>query len=305
MTLANHLIAQGLVTGPLPSTSNTSNSGMGAAKTFLLGQEPFQGDELFLVFGRVLHDHLQHIEDLKYRSAEFYSKLTEEEQGWILGCCNAARENPIVKRLLIKTVREQKLYVEIGGIRLALILDLEQEHVKTGSDWKSSSCKTLSEFIKKAILYDYIRQGLLYKTGRGLKHFYFIGLQKRPPHQVYIMDVKQHPAEEFYAAQEIKFLLYFYRKYGKPVIAGQASIPTKQIEDKRTKQIYNMAVQTKGKEALAAIAAQHKAVKASHKQWKKDVAQFNKLVNKFPAKERDLYAEKLEAFDTEETKLNS
>jgi len=275
MTLVQHLVNAGLVTGPLPTTHNTSNSAMGAAKTFLLGEKQFAGDETFLAFGRVLHEHLQHIENEKYRSADFQT-LTTEEQAWVLGCCKAARENPVVKRLLVKTTREEKLYCEIDGIRVAFILDIEQMHTGTGVDWKSTSCRNLNDFIKKAIDYDYIRQGLLYKGARNLKHFYFIGLQKQPPHNVYIMDVKRHEAEEFYAKQELKFLLYFYKNYGKI------------ITDKQT------GIMETGKEALKALKEHRKKVQASAKEYQRLVGVHNKMMSKFPKKERALYADQLD-----------
>jgi hypothetical protein len=280
--LVDLLVKAGLVTGPLPTTfqdgklSNTSNSSLGMAKTFLLGQAQFAGDETYLIFGRVLHEHLQFIENEKFRSKDFGS-LTKEEQSWVLGCCKAARENPVVRRLLVKTTRENKVYTEIDGIRVALILDLEQSNTDTGADWKSTSCASLNDFIKKALDYDYIRQGLLYKGARNLKHFYFIGLQKRPPHNVYIMDVKRHEAEEFYAKQELKFLLYFYRHYGKVVL------------NKQTQQIMES-----GKEALKAIKEHYKKVKESSKNHERLVAQHNKMINKFPKKERPLYSVELE-----------
>lgn len=292
MSLLSLLLDQGLVTGPLPPSANTSNSTMGACKTFLLGQEQFAGDEKYLIFGRVLHEHLKFIEDVLYRHEDFVN-LTEVEQTWLLGCCKAARENSIVKRLLIKSVREKKLYTEIDGVRLAFILDVEQEHLGTGMDWKSSSCKTLNDFVKKALLYDYIRQGLLYKKSRNLKHFYFIGLQKHPPHQVYLMDVKQHEGEELYAAQELKFLLYFFKHYGKILFGDKKSPSSTNLNTYETKQLNNMAIETKGKEALKAITDHYKKVKASHKQYVKDVNTFNKLVTRFPKKELGMYQEKL------------
>jgi hypothetical protein len=280
MTLLTHLLKQGLVTGPQPKGSNTSNSSMGACKTFLLGEQQFVGDEKYLIFGRVLHEHLQFIENVDYRSPDF-NKLTDVEQSWILGCCESARQHPVVKRLLMKSARENKLYTEIDGIRVALILDLDQQHLDTGADWKSSSCKTEQDFVKKAILYDYIRQALLYKKARNLKHFYFVGLQKQPPHQVYIMDVKQHEAEQFYAAQELKFLLYFYKHYGKITNSNMSTPTTPQLT---------------GKEALKAIAEHYKKVKISAKEHSKLEALHNKMIKTFPAKERTLYAEKLTRF---------
>lgn len=280
MTLLTHLLTQGLVTGPQTTDKNTSHSSLGACKTFLLGQQQFVGDEKYLIFGRVLHEHLQFIENLNYRSPNF-TNLSSVEQQWVLGCCSSARQHPVVKRLLMKSSRENKLYTEIDGIRVALILDLDQQHLNTGADWKSSSCKTEQDFIKKAILYDYIRQALLYKKARNLKHFYFVGLQKQPPHQVYIMDVKQHEAEQFYAAQELKFLLYFYKHYGK-INNSNMSTPT--------------TPQLTGKDALKAIAEHYKKVKTSAREHSKLEALHNKMLKAFPAKEKTLYAEKLTKF---------
>lgn len=214
--LPQRLINLKLVTGPVPNT-NTSNSSMGVIKNFLLGIKQFSGDETFLIFGRVLHEYLQHIENKYYVSPDF-KLLTPQEQVWIYGCVKSVRNHFLCKRLIEKSTREVKHYVTIEEVLIALLLDVEQPHVSTGTDWKSTSCVSEQDFIKKALAYDYVRQGKLYKKARKLKHFYFIGIQKQPPHQIYIMDVSRYKDEELYAEQEIKFLAYFFKHYGKIVM---------------------------------------------------------------------------------------
>lgn len=67
------------------------------------------------------------------------------------------------------------------------------------------------------------------------------------------------------------------------------------------KQTNNMSTEakptTKAKEAFKAIQEQFKKAKQSEKIHQKEVTLFNKMVTKFPAKERELFADKLTALE--------
>lgn len=292
MNLYNYLISQNLIAGKPDPSANTSNSSMGATKNLLLGNRQFVGNESYLVFGSVLHEQLQFIEGHPYHVSEKVYLLSHDEVGNLIGILNNAQKNSIVKKIIANTTREQKVYHEIEGVRVAMLLDLENPKLKMGADWKSTSCSTEQDFIKKAIAYDYIRQAVLYMWARGLKKFYFIGLQKCAPFNIYIMDVGRYTEEIAYSLQEIKFLLYFYKNYGK-VYTGKVVEPVQSTTIIKSK--IKMAKLT-GKEALKAIAEKHKVVGQAKKIYDKEQSIFNKMLDKFPAKEKELYAEKLEKY---------
>lgn len=72
---------------------------------------------------------------------------------------------------------------------------------------------------------------------------------------------------------------------------------------KTLKQTNNMSTETTkpttGKEALAAIAAHFKKVQESKKIYTKEVTLLNKMVTKFPKKEKEQFADKLAKFTIE------
>lgn len=70
-------------------------------------------------------------------------------------------------------------------------------------------------------------------------------------------------------------------------------------EAPKLQHLNKMAETTTGKEALQAIIAQHKAVKESAKVHSKNVTLFNKMVTKFPKKEKEAFADKLAKYTAE------
>lgn len=206
MKLHQLLQKSGLTTGFLIG-SNTSHSGLGTIKLFLFGEQPSKFPEHFKIFGNTLH--LRCLTEYKGQGKIDVRKLE--------AMVKAYRCHPVVTKLMANSVREQKIYVMVSGIKMAMILDIEQPHLKQGSDLKSTVCKTLTEFIEKAIEYDYIRQGLTYKIGRKLKNFFFIGLGKNEPHDVFIFRIEDLPQELRYAKEELDLLLYIFKTYGKPI----------------------------------------------------------------------------------------
>lgn len=82
-----------------------------------------------------------------------------------------------------------------------------------------------------------------------------------------------------------------------PINEGKVSHLSK-AEAPKLQHINKMAETTTGKEALQAIIAQHKAVKESAKIHSKNIVLFNKMVTKFPKKEKEAFAEKLAKYTT-------
>lgn len=203
--LLTHLRNNNLVTGPL--ARNTSHSGLSVIFNSICGFAQFSGGEQFLTFGNALHE--------RYLIDSYVRKVTDDEGKLLLGMITALRKHIIAIALMKDSEREMKIYDRLNGVEVAMILDIKQVKKKTGADLKSSACKTYKEFLESAIKYGYFRQGKTYKLGAKLNHFYFIGVSKFPPHPVFILYVNDYPEEEQYAEQELKFLLYFYKFYGK------------------------------------------------------------------------------------------
>lgn len=206
--LITHLRRHNIVTGPL--ARNTSHSGLSVIFNSICGFKQFSGGEQFLTFGNALHE--------RWLVNSYTRKVTADESKLLLGMIKALQKHVIACALIKDSEREQKIYDKLNGVEVAMILDIKQVRKKTGADLKTTACKTYQDFLDSAIKYGYFRQGKTYKLGARLSHFYFIGVSKLPPHPVFILYVNDHPEEEAYAEQELKFLLYFYKHYGKTEI---------------------------------------------------------------------------------------
>lgn len=208
MNLANSLTRAGVITGPL-FDSNTSHSSLDRAKKFLFGQPQFTGKEGYLHFGNYLHTAFASYPRNRVLNCtiEEAKKLTE--------MLTKLYEHKIVLALVRDSIREEAFYVNLGPVRVKMILDVKQVHSKTGSDLKTTDCKTYSDFLAKAKEYGYFRQADTYMLGAGLKEFYFIGICKEPPFEIFILRVNDYRKEMAYAREELEFLLYWYQVYGK------------------------------------------------------------------------------------------
>jgi len=206
--LLSHLRRHNIVTGPL--ARNTSHSGLSVIFNSICGFKQFSGGEQFLAFGNALHE--------RWLVSSFVRTVSPQEDKLLRGMIEALKKHVIACALIKDSEREQKIYDKLNGVEVAMILDIKQVRKKTGADLKTTACTTYKEFLDSAIKYGYFRQGKTYKLGARLQHFYFIGISKTPPHPVFILYVNDHKEEEQYAEQELKFLLYFYKHYGKTVM---------------------------------------------------------------------------------------
>lgn len=205
--LKHYLKRVGKVTGPL--SRNTSHSALEVIKKDLLGLPQFKGGEHFLIFGNDLHEH--------YLEDKYPRKVNAAERNKIMVMVSKLRAHPIAHQLYKESTREKKCYIKIQGVEISFILDILQPIFKRGADLKSTSCSNEKEFIEKAKEYGYFRQGETYKQAAKLKSFFFIGIQKQSPYNIYILNVDDYKEEMRYAKEELKFLLYFYKHYGKTI----------------------------------------------------------------------------------------
>lgn len=198
------LRGSGLFTGPL--TKNTSHSGMEVIKKALLGQPQFHGKEEFLHFGNAVHE--------KFLLGQSSVALPEDQHKIVDTMVAKLHDHSVVQKLLKNSIREQKLYARLNGIETAFILDVHQKVEKRGTDLKTTKSKTYLEFLNSCKSFGYFRQAVLYTIAARLKDFFFVGVQKEAPYNIYVLDVKQYPQELAYAERELEFLLYFFKNYG-------------------------------------------------------------------------------------------
>jgi len=200
----------GLCSGP--SIKNTSHSSLEVIKKYLLGQPQFFGNEGYLLFGSALHEvFLQGIRD------NYYKQLSKEDRVTVDAMVRRLNNNPIVVSLMRNSTREHKFSVRLNKVLTTCILDAKQPDLRRGFDLKTTDCSTQQQFENSMRQYGYIRQGLTYKLAARLKFFYFVGIQKVAPYNIFIVDLhdKKFATDLLYAEKELQFLLYFYKTYGR------------------------------------------------------------------------------------------
>lgn len=289
MPLNYYLKRVGHCTGPL--IKNTSASALEVLKNYLCGKPQFKGGEEFLNFGNSLHE--------QFLQSKCTYKTSDEDCVRIKKMLERLSDHVVVKSLMDRSIREIKEYSELNGVKVAYILDINKPHIKTGADLKTTNATNFNQCVEKALTFGYFRQAVVYKKAARLKHFYFIFIQKEIPHDIFILDVSLYPEYEAYAERELEFLLYFYKHYGNVIKKGEPVSPIQVTEV-----INNTLKMAKsGKESLAEIklvADEHKAnVRNAAKAAtlaEKSKNKLVKLIDRFPAKERELYQEKLEKY---------
>jgi len=276
MKLQQYLQRTGVTSGPL--VKNTSYSRLSNNRILLLGGviTPFNKD--FLVFGSALHELF-----LENKKAEAWETCIEEERTRITYMVAALNRHPVVRRLMADSIREHKFYFHWDKVEMAVILDIKKPPV--GADLKSTTCRTLPQFVAKARELGYFKQAVIYMRAAKLKDFYFIAVQKSAPYDVMVLDVNQYKEDLRYAEAELDWLLYFYEHYGN---IGE------------TKTIIKPKMSMKSKDAMAAInelakdlkTKQFEAGKAA-KTAAKAALKLAKAIERFPKNDRELYSEKL------------
>ena len=212
----------GLCTGPL--TRNTSHSSLEVIKKYLLGYPQFQGEEYFLKFGSALHEvFLQGIRN------HYYKMLNKEDRATVDAMVKKLNAHPIVVLLMTNSTREEKFSVKLNRVLTTCILDAKQPALRRGFDLKTTNATSQRDFEDKIKSLGYVRQALTYKLAAKLKFFYFVGITKTPPYNIYIADIDspQFSTDMIYAQEELKFLLYFFKNYGNITIKknnGESSV---------------------------------------------------------------------------------
>lgn len=218
--LTQHLVDYKLFSGPPGESDYISNSGLSEIKRVLISGMPFLGNEVYLHEGSEVHS--RHLEKRQLR------KLDQDTEERISGMLKSLNQHKFVKKLMASSIKEVTTIKKVHGANCKVVLDIRG--IKTlrrlGADLKTTSAKTEQQFIKLAIeKYDYLRQGWIYKQAEDLDEFFFIGIQKQKPHNVYILDQNNYEKEERAAAREGKFLIDFYKQHGRVARPGIACPP--------------------------------------------------------------------------------
>lgn len=188
-----------------------SHSGLAGIKRVLCSEPPFLGDEIYLRFGGEVHSRF-----LENKKTQEFDKAMELQ---LKNMIDSLNKHLFVRKLMNGSSFEQSLIEQVYGVNLRVIIDIYNPVKGYAADLKTTSCRNEQQFIKSAIQkYDYIRQGWCYKQVGNIPDFYFIGIQKHPPYQVFILNQSNYEREEKKSEKEAKFLIDFYKEFGRPML---------------------------------------------------------------------------------------
>jgi len=211
--LAHYLTKNNLFYGPPSKSDYISYSGLCEIRRVLLGEPAAKIDPKYFVFGSELH--LRFLKDKKSKH-----KFTKQEETDLEGMQEALWKDPFVRKIMRSSIKEVETIRLVQGVNVKVILDINGDHsfADIGVDLKTTSAKDYKQFVNAAIhKYRYLGQSWLYKEAEQLNEFYFVGIQKTKPYNVYILNVDDYAKEEKATIRETQFLLDFYRQFGRAV----------------------------------------------------------------------------------------
>jgi len=163
----------------------------------------FHGKEIFLIHGSEIHRSI--LEPHKPQEHKF----TAIEQVNFDIIHDSAMDNNELTALLTGSIREQRVVGTINGLPAKGFLDIKKGNV--GGDLKTTSAPSETFFIKKAREFGYFRQAVFYKKLANLDDFWFFGLQKKAPHDVFVIDCADHNEFMDEAEIELEYLTNIYK----------------------------------------------------------------------------------------------
>lgn len=204
-----------LTTGP-SLRRETRHSNLSVLKAFILGESLVvtKLKKSAYNLGTAVHE--------KYLKGKNRRKLTPEDRKHYKGMLAALERSPIARRLFAGTIKEKRIRSVINGVRIGGTPDARKPIGKDKNvcayvnDLKTTACTTFAAFLITSFKYGYFRQGVTYMIFTKAREYFLVGVSKIPPYRVFIFRLQDYPDLLRYAEQELKFLLYFYKRYGNP-----------------------------------------------------------------------------------------
>ena len=164
-------------------------------------ESPGYSEEIWFEFGKELHSRL--LENKKIKT------LSADEEEMLAVMLKKLRAHPVAKQLLAKSRNEQQFDVFIYGVRVLGYIDIL--NVDSVADLKTTKCNTMKAFVAQM---DFL-QAALYLKATGRKDFYYLGISKLPPYDVFPFSVKQYPVRLALAQFSMRrLLMYIKSKWG-------------------------------------------------------------------------------------------
>lgn len=133
-------------------------------------------------------------------------KLSEEDTKSVVSMVEALELHPVVRRLMHRAKVEQYFKQKLWGLMVSGYIDILPP--KDVADLKTTRHKNQHDF---AANMDFL-QAAMYRAVTKRKDFYYIGIQKEKPFNVFIFNVHQYPDRIAKADEELKYLIKYVKK---------------------------------------------------------------------------------------------
>jgi len=133
-------------------------------------------------------------------------KLSEEDTASVVNMVEALELHPVVRRLMYRAKVEQYFKQKLWGLMVSGYIDILPP--KDVADLKTTRHRNQHDF---AANMDFL-QAAMYRAVTKRKDFYYIGIQKEKPFNVFIFNVHQYPDRIKQADEELKYLIKYVKK---------------------------------------------------------------------------------------------
>lgn len=133
-------------------------------------------------------------------------ELSDDDTNSVVKMVEALELHPVVRRLMFKAKVEQYFKQKLWGLMVSGYIDILPP--KDVADLKTTRHKNQHDF---AANMDFL-QAAMYRAVTKRKDFYYIGIQKEKPFNVFIFNVHQYPDRIAKADEELKYLIKYVKK---------------------------------------------------------------------------------------------
>jgi len=133
-------------------------------------------------------------------------KLSKDDAASVVSMVEALELHPVVRRLMYRAKVEHYFKQKLWGLMVSGYIDILPP--KDVADLKTTRHKNQHDF---AANMDFL-QAAMYRAVTKRKDFYYIGIQKEKPFNVFIFNVHQYPERIRQADEELKYLIKYVKK---------------------------------------------------------------------------------------------
>ena len=184
--------------GPLDYIQSRGYVSYSSLSNVWKNEPPLNGDEPFLAFGVELHS--------RFLEKKVINILSDEEEEMLRKMLKRLETSSMVKAIMHDALVEQEIKQMIMGIPFLGYIDVKKP--KLLADLKSTKLTSKTKFIESL---DFL-QPVIYRKATGIKDFYFIGISKTAPHDIFTFNANDYPEKLKESENKLKQLITYVKE---------------------------------------------------------------------------------------------